>query len=104
MRHTHTEQLKYYAKIGEYTKAISHLKLVAEHAIGFVSSRNDNIITSLVFRGKDNGSRTGSSSDNDAAQLLKKLDDNVFDRTRESAEFSEIKANLNAYVEKWQEK
>lgn len=101
---THTEQSKYYAKIGENTKAVSHLKLAAEHAIGFVSSRNDNIMTSLVFRGKDCGSWTGSSSDNDAAQLLKQLDDNVFDRIRESVEFSEIKANLSAYSEKWQVK
>lgn len=69
---THTEQAKYYIKKGDSEKALSHLQSAAEHAIGFVTSKINEPYTSLVFRGKVRGSWTGSSSDNDAAQLLKK--------------------------------
>ena len=57
--------------------------------------------TSLVFRGKDRGSWSTSSSENEAARLLKKIESNVFDKVREKEEFSKIKEHLLEYADNW---
>lgn len=99
---THTAQAVYYAKIGDSEKAISNLQAAAEHAIGFVTSGSGDPYTSLVFRGMNRGSWSVSSTDNDAARLLKQLDDAVFDKIRVTSEFAEIKEKLKTYADKWQ--
>lgn len=100
---THTEQARYYMKTGKNEKALSHIISAAEHAIGFVTSRNGEKYTSLVFRGIEcGGSWITESSDNNASQLLKRLDDTVFDGIRDTSEFVQMKAKLSTYADKWQ--
>ncbi|MDD4774654.1 MAG: helix-turn-helix transcriptional regulator [Eubacteriales bacterium] len=101
---THTEQAIYYAKAEDGENAIAHLHAAAEHAVGFVTSDGGGAYTSLVFRGLARGSWSGSSPDNDAARLMKRLDDTVFDGLRKTSEFEAVKAKLSAYAGKWQVK
>ncbi len=96
----HIGQAVYYANFNDIENAIFHLRKAAEHSIKFVTD-NDKQYTSLVFRGLDKGSWTGGNTDNDAAQLLKQLDNNVFDVIRGTPEFEEIKAELYKYAGKW---
>ena len=97
---THREQAFYYAKKGEDDKALTHLRLAAEHAIKFVTfDGREN--TSLVFRGMFPGSWSTDSSENDAAVLLKRMENRVFDKIRQTPEFISIKEELSKYAGPW---
>ncbi len=97
---THREQAFYYAKKEEYEKTLYHLSLAAEHAIKFITSVNEDC-TSLVFRGMPHSSWCTTSSENEAARLLKKLESNVFDKVRETDNFIKIKERLTKYAGNW---
>lgn len=98
----HTEQAVYYAKNGDLENAISHLRAAAHHAIGFVTANDREEYTSLVFRGKARGDWTGGSTDNNAAELMKKLGSAAFDNLRGRPEFEAVKAKLSDAAGKWQ--
>ncbi len=97
---THREQAFYYAKRNEEEKALVHLRSAAEHAVKFITSVNEER-TSLVFRGMKGGSFTTGNSDNEAKNLLKKMESSVFDKIREREEFTKIKEHLAEYAGKW---
>lgn len=97
---THSEQAFYYAQKGEDDKALTHLRLAAEHAIKFITSADEEP-TSLVFRGKKRGSWCTSSSENDASRLLNKIENMVFDKIRATEDFMNIKNALSKYAGAW---
>ncbi len=97
---THREQAFYYAKKDEDEKALNHLQLASEHAIKFITSVNEES-TSLVFRSMERGSWTTGDSDNEAQNLLKKMESPVFDKIRAKEEFVKIKERLTEYSGKW---
>lgn len=97
---THREQAIYYAKKEEEEKALKHLQSAAEHAIKFITSVNEEQ-TSLVFRGMKRGGWTTGNSDNEAKDLLKKMESSVFDKIRVNDEFIKIKERLSEYAGKW---
>ncbi len=97
---THREQAFYYAQNGENDKALTHLRLAAEHAIQFVTSDGEKY-TSLVFRGMDPGSWCTDSSKNDACCLIETMDNKVFDNMRETQEFTDIRNKLSEYAGQW---
>ncbi len=97
---THREQAIYYAKQGDGEKALKHLSLAEEHAIKFITSYNEEK-TSLVFRGRDSGSWSTNSMENDAARLLRKMENDVFDGIRDNEEFIKIKEKLSEYAGDW---
>ncbi len=98
---THREQAFYYAQKDDTENALYHLSLAAEHAIKFITSVNEDC-TSLVFRGMHRGSWSTNSSENEAAQLLKKMESKVFDKVRQKEEFFKIKELLSEYADNWQ--
>jgi len=98
---TYRKQAFYYAQKEEYEKALKHLQLAAEHAIKFITSVSEKR-TSLVFRGIERDTFTTSSSDNEAASLLKRMEHSVFDRIRETDDFIKIKERLSEYAGKWE--
>ena len=97
---THREQAFYYAKKNEEEKALNHLRSAAEHAVKFITSVNEEC-TSLVFRGMKGGSFSTGDSDNEAKNLLRKMESSVFDKIREREEFIKIKEQLAEYAGKW---
>lgn len=97
---SHREQAFYYAREGNNEKALEHLGLAAKHAIKFITSVNEKY-TSLVFRGMERGSWATDFSENDAALLLKKIENNVFDTIRETPDFIKIKKELSEYAGEW---
>ena len=97
---THRDQAFYYAKKGEAAKALEHLGLAAEHSIKFITSVNEEY-TSLLLRGMDHGTWVTTDPDNDASQLLLKMDDAAFDSLRENEAFIKIKERLSEYAGKW---
>ena len=100
LHNTHCQQAFYYAKNHNVEKALKHLQSAAEHAIKFITSF-DEACTSLIFRGMDRGSWTEGNSDNEAQQLINKMENPVFNEIREMKEFMEIKAHLSEYAGKW---
>ena len=97
---THEKQAFYYAENGDTDKALEHLSLAAEHAVKFITS-NDEDSTSLVFRGKNYGCWSTDSPENDAACLLEKMEESVFDNIRNREEFTEIKYKLSKFAGEW---
>lgn len=97
---THREQAFYYAKKEDCEKALYHLSKAAEHAVKFITSVDEER-TSLVFRGMKRGSWTTTSSDNEAARLLQKMESSVFDGIREKDDFVRIKERLLEYAGEW---
>ena len=79
---------------------MKHLSLAEEHAIKFITSYNEEK-TSLVFRGRDSGSWCTNSTENDAARLLRKMENDVFDGIRDNEEFIKIKEKLSEYAGDW---
>ncbi len=97
---THREQAFYYAKTEEYEKALYHLSLAAEHAIKFITSVNE-ACTSLVFRGMARGSWGANFAENQASQLLRQMENCVFDKICGKTEFIKIKKHLSEYAGNW---
>ena len=97
---THRDQAFYYAKNNDEKNALDHLRSAAEHAIKFISYTNEEN-TSLVFRGREQMSFTTGNTDNEAQELLKRMENKVFDKIREREEFIEIKESLGTYAGKW---
>lgn len=97
---THRDQAFYYAKNNEYENALKHLKLAAEHAIKFISYVDEEN-TSLIFRGEKQMTFSTGNTDNEAQELLKRMENRVFDKIREREEFVKIKESLVAYAGKW---
>lgn len=97
---THREQAFYYASNNDEGKALYHLKSAAEHAVKFITSINEDC-NSLIFRGIERGNWTTGSSDNEAKNLLDKMESDVFDKIRETDEFIKIKDCLSEYAGKW---
>ena len=93
---THREQAFYYAQKEDYEQSLHHLSLAAEHAVKFITSINEER-TSLVFRGMDCGSWGTTSSENEAAKLLGKMENCAFDKIRKRDEFIKIKKQLSEY-------
>ncbi|MBO7342154.1 MAG: hypothetical protein J6U87_05690, partial [Clostridia bacterium] len=98
---THLKQAVYYAQKEDDEKTLYHLSLAAEHAIKFITSVNEDR-TSLVFRGVYRGSWSTSSSENEAASVVKKMESAAFDKVREKEEFTKIKERLLEYAGNWQ--
>ena len=96
----HRDQAIYYAKINDEENALDHLRSAAEHAIKFISYANEEN-TSLIFCGREQMSFTTGNTDNEAQELLKIMENRVFDKIREMEEFIEIKENLVTYAGKW---
>ena len=99
---TYRDQAIYYARIGDAEKALINLRAAAEHAIGFDETADGGEYTCLAFRTNKYENWSGSSTDNDSARLLARLNDPVFDIIRKSAEFADIKDQLGEYARKWQ--
>lgn len=97
---THLEQAVYYAEKDEYENSITHLSLASEHAIKFITSIDEKR-TSLIFRGMNSSSWSTITPDNDAAHLLKKMENKVFDKIRETEAFHKIKNELSGYAGEW---
>ncbi len=97
---THREQALYYARKEDHEKTLYHLSLATEHAIKFITSANEDC-TSLVFRGLAKGVWSTSSTENDAARLLRKIESNVFEKVRKKDEFIKIKKRLSEYAGNW---
>lgn len=97
---THEKQAFYYAEKGDEDKALEHLSLAAEHAVKFITS-NDEDPTSLVFRGENYGDWSTDSPENDAACLLEKMENSVFDNIRGREEFTQIKEKLSKFAGEW---
>ena len=97
---THREQAFYYAQKEDLEKSLYHLALAAEHAIKFITSVNEDY-TSLVFRGMTRGSWCTNYSENEAAQLLRHIERDVFDKVRGKDEFIKIKNRLSEYADNW---
>lgn len=97
---THRELALYYAKENDEEKALEHLRSAAEHAVKFITSVNE-YCTSLIFRGEQGGSWSSSHSNNDAARLLKQMENSAFDPIRPKKEFIDIKNDLLKYSGKW---
>lgn len=102
---THMSLATYYCvKNGDIEKALENIRAAAKHAIGFVTSESGDKYTSLVFRGMERGLWCGSDTDNDAARLLKILDDRAFDGLRGRPEFADIKSRLSGFSGRWEVK
>lgn len=97
---THREQAFYYAINNDEAKALYHLQLSAEHAIKFITSIDEDC-NSLIFRGMERGSWTTGNSDNEAKNLLDKMESDVFDKIRKTEVFVNIKERLLDYAGKW---
>ncbi len=97
----HTRQAKHYASICNTDKVIEHLREATNHAINFIQSGGKETHTSLLFVGFDNGEFFTTNSDNDAAELLKSLDDSIFNNVRDTVPFISIKTELSKYADKW---
>lgn len=97
---THLEQAIYFAKKHDEINSLKHLQLAADHAIKFISSINEKR-TSLVFRDMQSESFTTSNSDNNACELLQKMEHTVFDEIRKKDEFIKIQKELSQYSGKW---
>ena len=100
---THREQAFYYAEKGENYKALQHLYSASEHAIKFIISCDEEC-TSLVFRGMARGIWSTGDSDNEASNLMSKMENSIFDNIRETEEFIKIKQRLSEYAGKWEVK
>ena len=98
---THREQARYYAQKGDSEMALQHLSLAAEHAIQFITSVNEDC-TSLVFKGMHRGNWCTSTSENEAAIMLKKMKHKAFILVQETEEFFKIKEKLMKYAGNWQ--
>ncbi len=96
----HQDQAVYYMKRNDERMALQHLSLAAEHAIKFITSYNEEK-TSLVFRGEKSGVWSTNSSENDAARLLRKMENDVFDGLRDNEKFIQIKEKLSEYAGDW---
>ena len=105
---THESQSHYYAKRGNSERVLVHLDRAADHAIGFVRLLEDDEgdgcdHTSLLFRGlyMGKGGISVSYTDNDAQQLLNRMQKSEFDFVRETETFAAIGEKLAKYAGKW---
>lgn len=101
---TYRDLAIYFAKKGDIDQAVESLRAASEHAISFDKTESGGEYTCLAFRKKRFGGWIGSDTDNNAAILLKQLDDTVFDGIRGTTEFADIKVKLINYADKWQVK
>ncbi len=97
-------QARYWAQKGDTAKTLAYLDEAADGALGFLAyARCEHFTyTSLVFRGLDTGSFSTGESDNNAAEVLRYMEDAVFDSVRDTAVFRSVIDKLTPYAGKWQ--
>ncbi len=95
----------YYADRGNAENALEHLRREAEHAIGFMEfakcGKEEFVNTSLVLRGRREGGFSTTSTETNAAAVLRSMEQKRYDFIRDTAEFHAIKASLEAYAGDW---
>lgn len=83
-------------------KTLLHLAFAANYAIEFTKNLGAVKRTSLIFRGYgEKSSFTTGDPDNNAATLLKVLNEKEFDFVRENKEFTKIMNDLSKYNGQW---
>ncbi|MBQ8398031.1 MAG: helix-turn-helix transcriptional regulator [Clostridia bacterium] len=96
----------YYADRGDAKKALEHLRREAEHAIGFMEfakcGEEEFVNTSLVLRGRREGGFSTTSTENNAAAVLRSMEKKRYDFVRDTPEFRAIRASLEAYPGDWE--
>ena len=90
----HRRIAMYSVRLGEPEKVIEHLRLAAEHARKYKAAKESGTFThtSLLFRGMENWSASGSAAEG----LLEAMAEGDFDPLRNRPEFREIEALLKA--------
>lgn len=100
----HQGQARFYAKMWDKEKVLSHLQAASEHAIGFIESfkGDKGRHTSLIFRGYGFGTFSTSDSNNTAMQVINEMKRSEYDFIRDNVQFAEIEERMNRYAQKWE--
>lgn len=101
----YTQIAKYYAKCGNYEKALTNLQFAADSAVAFLdySKCDSYLYTSIIFKGFcDSGKGIWfSDNENSASELLNNMRAPEFDIVRSDIRFSEIQNELKNYKGNW---
>ncbi|MBR4000588.1 MAG: hypothetical protein IKI93_19845, partial [Clostridia bacterium] len=92
----------YYAEKNDVANVLRYLKTAAEHAVKMIEYKKNGVThTSLVFRGRRSEGITFNERNNSVTQLLDEMKNPRYDFLRDTAEFREITAELEAYAGQW---
>ena len=105
LREAHQFLAEAYAQKKDTEKTLYHLESAAEAVIRYMEDfyKTKYIHSSLLFKGfEDSGEGVWySSTDNDAAELLKHTEKNVFDFLRDNEHLQMITKRLQTYSGEW---
>jgi len=93
---------QYHTEKNDAENVLQYLKLAAEHAVRFAEYEQNGVNhTSLVFRGRRSEGIIFDERWNSVTQLQKEMEESRYDFLRDTAEFREITAELEAYAGQW---